>query len=527
MSNRFSETRVGGDTVGAAPGRGGTTGPELAGAGPEPVGPAGSVAGVNPPRILAVLSLAALSFALLQSMVAPALPTIQHDLGASENGVAWLLTGYLLSAAVATPILGRLGDRHGKRRIMLVSLSGLAIGCLLAALATSLPVMIAGRVIQGVGGGVFPLAFGIIRDEFPAERVPGSIGLVSALLGLGGGIGVVLAGVIVEGLDYHWLFWVPLAMVLVALVVSYLAVPESPRRAPGRINWMGAFLMSVGLVAVLLAVSQTTSWGWISAKTLGVGAFGLIFLYLWVLSDLSSTDPLVDMRMMSIRGVWATNLVAVMIGASMLTGFVLIPQFVQVPPAAGFGFGADVTAAGLFLLPMALVMLVVGALAGRVEARFGSRAAVIAGSAFTTASFVIMLAFHDHRLPIYVASAILGIGIGLAFAAMANLIVQAVPHEQTGVATGMNTVARSLGMAFGGQIAATFIAEHSGPSGLPSVAGFDQAFQLAIVAGILALLAALAVPRRRSGTGAEAVVGPPCDGKENRGDRGFGVARGS
>jgi EmrB/QacA subfamily drug resistance transporter len=445
--------------------------------------------------MLAVLAIASLSYALLQSLISPALPTIQKDLGASENGVAWLLTGYLLSAAVATPILGRLGDLFGKRRILLLALGGLAVGSLVSALATSLPPMIAGRVIQGLGGGVFPLAFGIIRDEFPAPRVPGSIGLVSALLGLGGGLGVVLCGLIVENLSYHWLFWIPLAMVLVALLATFLAIPESPVRAQGSINWGGAALLSLGLAAILFAVSQTTTWGWGSARTLGLIALGGLFLAAWVLAERRSSDPLVDMRMMAIRGVWTTNLAAIALGTGMLSAFVLIPQLAQLPAAAGFGFATSVTEAGLFLLPMALVMLAVGALAGRVEARFGSRFALIVGGAFATGAYVLLLLAHDEKLPIYLASGLLGVGIGLAFAAMANLIVGAVSPTETGVATAMNTVARSVGSAFGGQLAATFLATSAAANGLPTVAGFNHGFLVGAIASGLAVAAALAIPR--------------------------------
>ena len=170
----------------------------------------------TPTVTLAVLSLGAISYSLLQSLVAPALPDIQEATGASASAVSWILTSYLHAASVATPILGRLGDIHGKERVLFWVLVALAVGTLLSAVASSLPLLIAGRVIQGAAGGIFPLAFAILRDEFPRERVAGAIGMMSSLLGIGGGLGVVLAGVIVDNLSYHWLFWIP----LVAIVLS-------------------------------------------------------------------------------------------------------------------------------------------------------------------------------------------------------------------------------------------------------------------------------------------------------------------
>jgi MFS family permease len=214
---------------------------------------------VHPNVILAVVSLAGMAYSMLSSAVIPALPTIQHSLHTSETGVTWLLTGYLLSASVGTSILGRLGDIYGKERLLLVTLVVLAAGTLLAALAPSLGVLILARVIQGAGGGIFPLAFGIVRDEFPPERVAGSIGVVSSILGVGGGIGIVIGGLIVEHLSWHWLFWIPLATTLLAAVCTWRFIPESPVRSPGKVNWLAASLLSLGMCCVLIAIAQTTS----------------------------------------------------------------------------------------------------------------------------------------------------------------------------------------------------------------------------------------------------------------------------
>jgi EmrB/QacA subfamily drug resistance transporter len=455
---------------------------------------------------LAVLALAGLAYALLQSLVAPALPEIQHSLHASESGVTWVLTSYLLSASVATPLLGRLGDIHGKERVLIGVLVALAIGTVISGLATTLPVMVAGRVVQGAGGGIFPLAFAIIRDEFPRERVAGGIGLISAILGIGAGAGIVLAGVIVDNLSYHWLFWFPLVAVVVAIVATVKFVPESPIKAPARISWGAAALLSVGLAAVLLAVSEAVTWGWTSARTLGLIAAGLLVLALWVRVEFASPEPLVDMRIMRLRGVWTVNLAGFLLGFGMYGSFILLPQLVEQPESTGYGFGASVTAAGLFMLPSTLAMLLVGPMAGRLERRFGSKPPLVAGVVFAMASFILLAVAHDASADIYVASGLLGIGIGLAFAAMANLIVVAVPADQTGVATGVNTVMRTIGGALGSQIIASILtANVIAASGLPAERGFTIAFWLA--AGVLAVgvIASLAIPGRPRPEGEPAV----------------------
>jgi MFS family permease len=406
-----------------------------------------------------------------------------------------VFTAYLLSASVGTPILGRLGDMYGKEKWLLYTLAGLAAGTLLAAVATSLGTLILARVIQGFGGGIFPLAFGIVRDEFPRERVAGAIGLLSALLGIGGGLGVVAAGVIVKSLDYHWLFWIPLVAILAAAILTWRLVPESPIRVPGRVNWISAALMAGGLSAALIAVSETSRWGWGSPRTLGLLAAGVALLITWVAVELRSRDPLVDMRMMRLPGVWTTNLAAFLLGAGMFSSFILVPQFVETPTRDGFGFGASITGGGLFLLPATIMLMLVGALAGRVAARFGSKRALVAGSAAAMLSFAMLVLLHDHPWNFYVSTALLGVGIGLAFAAMGNLIVEAVPPEQTGVATGMNTVLRTVGGALGAQIGATLIAGHVA-AGHATVRGYTLAFLVSTVALLLGIAASVAVPGR-------------------------------
>jgi EmrB/QacA subfamily drug resistance transporter len=451
--------------------------------------------GVHPKLILAVLAMAGVSYSMLSSAVIPALTPLEHSLHSSENAVAWLLTGYLLSASVGTSILGRLGDMYGKERLLLLTLVLLAVGTLVSALSTSLEVMVVGRIIQGAGGGIFPLAFGIVRDEFPAEEVPGSIGILSSILGVGGGVGIVLGGLIIEHLNYHWLYWIPLVITVLAALATWRFVPESPVRVPGRVNWLAAALMTVGFSCVLIAISETIAWGWGSARTLGLLAAGLVGSAAWVAVELRSDEPLIDMAMMRVRGVWTTNLVAFLLGAGMYASFLLYPQFAQLPKSTGFGFGASVVVAGLYLLPAALLMSVLGTFAGRVARRYGSKVAVIAGSAITAVAFGWLAAFHGHPYDMLISAALLGVGIGLAFAALGNLMVQAVPPHQTGVATGMNTVMRTLGGALGGQVAATLVADNVS-HGLPTVTGFTASFTLEAAFLVAAVIAGVLVPER-------------------------------
>lgn len=457
---------------------------------------------------LACLALAGTAYALLQSLVAPALPDIQNELHASANTSSWILTGYLLSASIATPLIGRLGDIHGKKRTLVAVMAMLALGTVVSAIASSIGLMLVGRVIQGAGGGIFPLAFGIVRDEFPRERVASGIGIMSALLGIGGGLGIVLAGVIVDHLSYHWLFWLPLVAILAAGLGILVLVPESPIRAPARINWLAAALLSVGLAALLYAVSQASGWGWTADRTLGLLVVATVALVAWVRVELRAKTPLVDMRVMRRKAVWTTNLAAALLGFGMYGSFILVPQFVEMPHATGYGFAASVTGAGLFLLPSTGMMLLVGPLAGRLERSFGSKAALVGGTIASAAAYAMFAFAHGERIEIYLACALMGIGVGLAFAAMANIIVAAVPPSQTGVATGINTIARTIGGGFGTTILASILSGDVLASGLPRERAFTLAFAVAAAVLVTATVSALAIPSR-DGDDAGAYVAEP------------------
>jgi EmrB/QacA subfamily drug resistance transporter len=447
--------------------------------------------------ILAVLALGGGAYALLQSLVVPALPVLKQDLHTTTTGVAWIFTSYLLAASVVTPIAGRLGDMFGKKRVLVLSLIGLTLGSLLAALASSLLLMIVARTIQGLGGAIFPLAFGIIRDEFPRHRVAGAIALISGLLGIGAGLGIVLAGPILQHVSYHWLFWIPMVVTAIATVAAMVVIPESPVRAAGTVHWLGGVLLSLWLVCLLLAVSEASTWGWGSAKTIGlIAASGLVAIG-WVWKENRSTHPLVDMKMMRLPGVRTTNTAALLLGFGMYSAFVLIPQFVQTPRSTGYGFGSSVSQAGLFLVPSTIAMLIMSPIGGRLSSLVGSKVPLVLGSSVTTLSFVVLALAHAHW-QVFLASALLGTGIGLAFASMANLIVEAVPRDQTGVATGMNAIVRTIGGAIGAEVAATIIAANALRSGLPAERGYTITFAICAAVVALGVIASLSVPSRKS-----------------------------
>jgi EmrB/QacA subfamily drug resistance transporter len=447
-------------------------------------------------RSLLILSVAALAFALAQTTLIPALGVLAEELHTDASGVAWTLTAYLLAAAVCTPIFGRLGDMFGKRRLLVISLSVFAAGSVVAALADTLGMLVAGRVLQGAGGGIFPLCFAIIRDEFPRERVSSSIGLISATFGIGGGAGLILGGVLVDNASYHWIFWLGAAMAVVAAVLTQILIPESPNRSPGRIDIRGAAVLALGLTMPLLAIARANHWGWASAQTLILLAAGLIVLAFWVWLQKRTVQPLADVELLARPPVLMTNIATLLVGFGMFGSFILIPQLAESPTSTGYGFGLDATGAGLLMLPGALVMLVAGPFSGVLVRRFGAKMPLATGAFVSAAALAAMGLDHGSQGAMIAWNVILSIGIGLAFAAMPNLIFDAVPQSETGEATGFNTLVRSVGASLGSQISAAILTGSViAGTALPSDAGYTTAFLVSAGIATVAALVSLAIPR--------------------------------
>jgi EmrB/QacA subfamily drug resistance transporter len=443
-------------------------------------------------RSLIILGTGALAFSLAQTMLIPALGELTTQLGTDASGIAWVLTGYLLAAAVATPIAGRLGDMFGKRRLLVLSLVAFGLGSTVAALGSSLGVVVLGRVLQGFGGGIFPLCFGIIRDEFPREKVASSIGLISAIFGIGGGTGLIGGGLIADHLSYHWIFWLGTISAALAAIATELWVPESPERKPGRVDLRGAALLGLGLVMPLIAISRANDWGWGSTRTLVLIAAGLAVLAVWVAVERRTEQPLADIPTLIKPPVLLTNVATLFVGFGMFGSFLLIPQLAELPESTGFGFGLDATGAGLLMLPGAAMMLFTGPISGALGTRFGSKLPLAIGAAITSAGLLGLGIDHGTQFAVIAWSFVMSTGIGLAFAAMANLIVEAVPPAQTGEATGINTLTRSVGASIGSQVSAAILAGSAAAgSAVPTDDGFTAAFLVS--AGVAAVAACIAV----------------------------------
>lgn len=450
--------------------------------------------GLRAPTVLVGLCLATAAYSVLQSLVVPALGIFQRELGTTPSGAAWILTGFLLSASVSTPLLGRLADLHGKRSVLLGALAAMSLGSAVSALADGLALMVAGRVVQGLGGAVFPLCFALIRDHLPPERRPRAFVAVSTVMSVGGAIGTVAAGPLLTVVSSRWLFGLPAVVsALGAIAVAALLPRGSRRRDDSRIDWLGAALLATWLGLLLFAISRSATYGWTTPQVAAPGLAAPAVAALWLILQHRSRHPLVDLRTLALPTVRATNAATLLLGVGMFGSWMLVPLLVAQPASSGIGFGASPTVVGLVMLPTALGTLLVLPLQSRLVRRHGPRAALAAGAATAGSAYLLLAVLHASIAQVCLA--VLLMGAGLAFAAVGALVVEAVPPGQTGVSAAVNTVMRTVGGSLGATLGGTVLTWSVRASGLPSPRSYAVAMVVFAAALLGALLCALRIPR--------------------------------
>jgi MFS family permease len=384
---------------------------------------------------------------------------------------------------------------YGRSQMLLFSFGCLIVGTTVGALSNSIELLIAARLVQGFAGGIIPLAFGIVRDVLPAERVAGAIGAISAVLAVGAATGIVLSGPIVTNLGYRWLFWIPLLVIVPAALLAWRVIPPSKRSAREPIDLVGALLLSTWLVALLFGVTQGADWGWTSPGTLLLFAIAAVVLVVWIAVELRMPVPLIDIRLMRRPTLMRINVVGFTTGLAMQAMFTFVPRMVQIPEQDGFGLGVSASNAGLIVLPWSVGAFVTGTFAGRVALQFGLKVPLVTGCVLSVIPGLLLAVAHDRLLTVGIALGIFGVGTGLVAAAMPTIIVLFAPDSQIGVAAGMNQNIRTIGGAIGAQTIGAIIAS-SIVDGRATEDAYVLSFVVLSMVCVVATVAAMMVPSR-------------------------------
>ncbi|MFF4096273.1 MFS transporter [Streptomyces sp. NPDC001834] len=450
--------------------------------------------------VVPVLAFAGITVAVMQTLLVPVIKDLPAFLRTTPSNATWVITATLLAGAVATPIMGRLGDLHGKRKMMLASLAVMVTGSLICGFGDDLMVMIVGRALQGFAMGAIPLGIGIMRDELPRERLGSALALMSSSIGVGGGLALPASALVAQHFDWHTLFFGAAGLGVLAMTLTVLAVPETALRAPGRFDLVGALGLSLGLVCLLLPVTKGSDWGWTSGATLGLIAAALLVLGLWGLFELRSPAPLVDLRTTVRREVLLTNLASIMVGVAFYAVSLVMPQLLQLPTATGYGLGQSMVAAGLCVAPLGLTMMFVAPLYARLSARRGPKATLMLGLLVIGVGYGAGLGLMGAAWQTVVVTVVIGAGIGLAYSSLPALINGAVDPSETGAANGLNSLMRSIGTSVSSAVIGMVLAHTSvraGGMAVPSMEGFRISFLIATGAVVVGLVLAAFLPSQR------------------------------
>lgn len=456
---------------------------------------------VRPNAIVVVLAFAGITAAVMQTLVIPLIGDLPRLLDTSASNASWVITATLLAAAIATPISGRLGDLYGKRRMMLVCAGFLVAGSVVCALSPSVMGMITGRALQGAAMGVIPLGISAMRDLLPPEQLGSSIALMSASMGIGGALGMPVAAAVAEHTNWHALFWGSAVMAAGVFALIWFLVPAAPVTSTSRFDPIGAVGLGFGLLFLLLGISKGADWGWGSATTVGLLVAAVLVLLVWGWFELRTSDPLVDLRVTARPVVLLTNASSLVIGISMYALGLIVPQLMMLPTATGYGLGQDMLQMGLWMAPGGFMMMLVAPLGARLSHVRGPKATLALGAAVISIGYLAAIVLMGSTWGLMVAVCVANSGVGFAYGAMPALIMGSVPISETGSATSVNTLMRSIGTTVSAAVIGVVLAQMTTSFGgieIPSESGFVTGLLIGAAVAVIAAVIAVLIPTQAS-----------------------------
>ncbi|MDD9375464.1 MFS transporter [Streptomyces sp. ZAF1911] len=466
--------------------------------------------------VIASVVLVELSSGITQGFLSPLLRGLTDTLGVSAADLNWISVANLLASVAFTPVLSRMGDLHGHRRVLRWNLLIVLLGSLLVGLSRDFGILLAGQILQGAFAGFFPLLVGILRNrnlnsegtDAEAESRRGISVMVAALVA-GMAFGLVASGFVARTVDSPTAaLWVPAVATSLALAATWRLLPESDHRPGGRVDWAGGILLCLGLTAVMLGLGLggTPGWEWASPRTLGCLAGGVLVTALWVRVELRTAEPMIDVRMFRRRGVVAVSLVTLTFTFCMFGLMVANAVFMGTSRAEeGYGLGLDPLAIALATLPNLLALTLGALLAPAVAAAVTDRLTLVAGSLLMAAGYAMVLAFHGDQALFLAGTAVAGLGTGFLQHSTRTLAVECVPRDRTSVGSGINELLINIGGSLGAAAVLTVFAAHT-PAGrtLPGLSAYTVSWTLCVLVSLAGAALALLYRTPKADDAAEA-----------------------
>ena len=496
-------------------------------------------------KVLAILSCIATMVMYAETMLIPAIPDLIKDFNVSYSMSSWILTSYLVSGAVMTPIAGKLSDIYGRKKILLIIMVVYALGVSLSGFAANISFMLIARAIQGIGMSMFPIAFGIIRDQFPRQKISIGQGIITSMFASGAIIGLLVGGIIVQNYGWRTTFYtiIPISIALLMIIQRFIHVNDGEdahqhnlqhnqskivdhninkiksndnvisRKVANQIDIKGAIALAVTVTSFLLVLtfietsgssmdgndSVSTSYNNSNSSYTQILPFliiGVISFILFVVTEKRAKYPLVDFRLMLNKSILPANLIIMLVGFSMFMVFQTIPILVRNPEP--IGFGEDAISTGKVQLPFAIILLIFGPTSGFIVSKLGSLKPIIFGAFITTAGFTGLLLFHSAELLVSANLAILSTGLSLTSVGAMNVIILSTPRQFSGISLGMTSLLRIIGSSIGPALAGMYMQTHQSLLNIhgvteyfPSTTSFNLIFITAMVVSFISIVLAI------------------------------------
>ncbi|TDO46401.1 MFS transporter [Kribbella sp. VKM Ac-2527] len=449
--------------------------------------------------VVGVLALVGVLVALQGTLLLPLVSQLPEIYHVSPVKASWIITSTLLAGALATPIIARLADMFGKRRLVLITVAVMVLGSLLLATIEQYAVAVAGRALQGFAAALLPVALSIMKEILPPQRVGSGIALVSATLGIGSAIGLPTAGLMYGALGWNSLFWMTGALGVVVAVAAWWILPASPPTSPRqRFDWLGALLLLLALTPLLLVIAQGSEWGWLSLQIGVLTTVSVVALAAWIPWELHTDHPLINPRLAARRRVVLTNVAGTVIALGMLANLLIASQQLGSPDFVDGGFGLSAGATGLVMAAPAGILVLAAPAVGRLLGRYGGRRVLVLGALVMSTSYVARVFLDRSVLEVVIGAVLVGLGTSLAFSAMPMIIMSAVPPGHTASANGVNSLCRMIGTSVSTAGIAALTASTSvivNGRAYPSAQTSHTAFVLCAAAALIACVLAWFIPR--------------------------------
>ncbi len=387
----------------------------------------------------------------VETMVIPAIPILQHDFNTNYDYLSWIITAYVISGTISAAIFGRVADIYGKKRIFVILALVYTISVAFGGFAQTLPQFIAVRAVQGLGMGMFPVAFALLNDQIPREELPLAQGIVSSTFMGGAALGLVLGAWITQNYGWQWSYHSAIPVAIGLTVFSFVFLKDTSVRKDEKVDYPGVFLLSSGVLLLILGISEGQFWGWYSLSILTIFALSVILILLFILVELRVQQPFISMKLLAIRNVFLSNFTGMFALSGMFFLFYSVPALLQDP--VPLGFGLSVVSSGLLMLPMALISMAFAPVSAKVTKKYGPKTAILIGTVLLFAAFLALYYSRETTTDVLEDVTLLGVGMSFIFVGVINILIVSSPRAETGASTGMNVVFRNIGSAFAAAIA--------------------------------------------------------------------------